>query len=90
MKRFDFDTVMFPLNRVHAAHFSGWNDWRPLLKTARQKDVGVFAIKVVAKRLWEGGDESNQNTIPGMNLLIRRRRLKNATGIRLARILPAR
>jgi predicted aldo/keto reductase-like oxidoreductase len=24
--RFDFDTVMFPLNRVHAAHFTEWND----------------------------------------------------------------
>jgi predicted aldo/keto reductase-like oxidoreductase len=60
LKQFDFDTVMFPLNRVHAAHFSGWNDWRPLLKTAKQKNVGVFAIKVVAKRLWEnGGDETN-------------------------------
>jgi aryl-alcohol dehydrogenase-like predicted oxidoreductase len=53
---FDFDTVMFPLNRVHAAHFNDWNDWRPLLKTARQKDVGVFAIKSVAKRVWEDED----------------------------------
>jgi aryl-alcohol dehydrogenase-like predicted oxidoreductase len=59
LKRFDFDTVMFPLNRVHAAHFSGWNDWRPLLKTAKQKDVGVMAIKVAAKRLWPDGEEGN-------------------------------
>lgn len=56
LKRYDFDTVMFPLNRVHAAHFNNWNDWRPLLKTARQKDVGVFAIKSVAKRVWPDGD----------------------------------
>jgi aryl-alcohol dehydrogenase-like predicted oxidoreductase len=53
LQSFDFDTVMFPLNRVHAGHFNGWNDWRPLLNIARQKDVGVLAIKVVAKRLWE-------------------------------------
>jgi aryl-alcohol dehydrogenase-like predicted oxidoreductase len=59
LKRFDFDTVMFPLNRVHAAHFSGWNDWRPLLKTARQKDLGVLAIKVAAKRLWDVPGEGN-------------------------------
>jgi aryl-alcohol dehydrogenase-like predicted oxidoreductase len=59
LRRFDFDTVMFPLNRVHAAHFSGWNDWRPLLKIAKQKDAGVLAIKVVAKRLWEDADESS-------------------------------
>jgi predicted aldo/keto reductase-like oxidoreductase len=58
LKSFDFDTLMFPLNRVHAAHFNDWNDWRPLLKTARQKDAGVFAIKSVAKRLWPDGDEA--------------------------------
>jgi aryl-alcohol dehydrogenase-like predicted oxidoreductase len=59
LQRFDFDTVMFPLNRVHAAHFNGWNDWRPLLNIAKQKDVGVLAIKVVAKRLWEDQSEED-------------------------------
>jgi aryl-alcohol dehydrogenase-like predicted oxidoreductase len=54
LQRFDFDTVMFPLNRVHAAHVTDWNNFPPLLKTARQKDVGVMAIKSVAKRAWEG------------------------------------
>ncbi len=54
LQLFDFDTVMFPLNRVHATHFTDWNDWRQLLKTARQKDVGLMAIKSVAKRAWEG------------------------------------
>ncbi|OGN98967.1 MAG: hypothetical protein A2Y58_01200 [Chloroflexi bacterium RBG_13_51_52] len=54
LKLFNFDTVMFPLNRVHAAHPTDWNDFKPLLKTARQKDVGVMAIKSVAKRAWEG------------------------------------
>jgi aryl-alcohol dehydrogenase-like predicted oxidoreductase len=58
LQRFDFDTVMFPLNRVHAANFTDWNDWRSLLKTAKQKDIGVLAIKSVAKRLWEDPDES--------------------------------
>jgi aryl-alcohol dehydrogenase-like predicted oxidoreductase len=53
LQRFDFDTVMFPLNRVHAAHVTDWNNFPPLLKTARQKDVGVMAIKSVAKRAWE-------------------------------------
>jgi aryl-alcohol dehydrogenase-like predicted oxidoreductase len=54
LERFNFDTVMFPLNRVHAAHPTDWNDFRPLLKKARQKDAGVMAIKSVAKRVWEG------------------------------------
>jgi aryl-alcohol dehydrogenase-like predicted oxidoreductase len=62
LKRFDFDTVMFPLNRVHAAHPTDWNDFRPLLKTARQQDVGVMAIKSVAKRAWEGPNVKSYNT----------------------------
>jgi aryl-alcohol dehydrogenase-like predicted oxidoreductase len=52
LRRFDFDTVMFPLNRVHAAHVTDWNNFAPLLKTARRKDVGVLAIKSVAKQAW--------------------------------------
>ncbi len=62
LRRFSFDTVMFPLNRVHAATFSGWNDWRDLLKTAREKQVGVFAIKSAAKRLWVNEAEQYYNT----------------------------
>lgn len=53
LQLFDFDTVMFPLNRVHAAHPTDWNNFGPLLKTARQKDVGVMAIKSIAKQAWE-------------------------------------
>jgi predicted aldo/keto reductase-like oxidoreductase len=52
LKRFDFETVLFPLNRIHAVHPNSWNDYRPLLKTARQKDVGVMAIKSIAKGEW--------------------------------------
>jgi aryl-alcohol dehydrogenase-like predicted oxidoreductase len=62
LQRFNFDSVMFPLNRVHAAAFSGWNDWRDLLKTAQQKQVGVFAIKSAAKRLWENEAKPQYNT----------------------------
>ncbi len=62
LQLFDFDTVMFPLNRVHAAHPLEWNDWRPLLKTAKQKDIGVMAIKSVAKQAREGPNEKGYNT----------------------------
>jgi predicted aldo/keto reductase-like oxidoreductase len=44
---------------VHAARPTDWNDFKPLLKTARQKDVGVMAIKSVAKRAWEGAQASS-------------------------------
>jgi aryl-alcohol dehydrogenase-like predicted oxidoreductase len=53
LQRFNFDTVMFPLNRVHAAHVTEWNDYAPLLRTAKSMDAGVMAIKSVAKRAWE-------------------------------------
>ena len=59
LQRFDFDTVLFPLNRVHAAHFTPWNDWRQLLQTARKKDVGVLAIKSCARQLWADPDKSH-------------------------------
>ena len=61
LRRFDFDSVMFPLNRVHAAHVTDWNNFRPLLKTARQKDVGVLAIKSVAKQAWEEGSIASRH-----------------------------
>jgi aryl-alcohol dehydrogenase-like predicted oxidoreductase len=61
LELFDFDTVMFPLNRVHAVHPTDWNDFKPLLKTARRKDVGVMAIKSVAKRAWEDNRERTQS-----------------------------
>ena len=52
LNRFDFDTVLFPLNRVLAAHSNDFNDFAPLLEVARQKDVGTIAIKAVTKRPW--------------------------------------
>jgi predicted aldo/keto reductase-like oxidoreductase len=51
--RFDFDTVMFPLNRIHAANITEWNDYRPLLETAKKKNAGVFAIKTIARGNWD-------------------------------------
>jgi aryl-alcohol dehydrogenase-like predicted oxidoreductase len=55
LQKFDFDTVLFPLNRIHAAHPTDWNVYEPLLKIAKQKDVGVMAIKSVAKGMWPDG-----------------------------------
>ena len=56
--RFDFDTVLFPMNRIHAAHLEDWNNYLPLLKTASNKDVGVMAIKSVAKGTWDDREKS--------------------------------
>lgn len=54
LNRFDFDTVLFPLNRVHAAHLNDYTDFTQLVELARKKDVGTIAIKTVTKRPWEG------------------------------------
>ena len=53
LKVFDFDTVMFPLNRVEAAHPSQANEYKALLKLAQEKDTGTLAIKAVTKSPWD-------------------------------------
>jgi predicted aldo/keto reductase-like oxidoreductase len=53
LNRFDFDTVLTPVNRVLAAHISDFTDFSLLLEVARQKDVGVIAMKAIAKRPWK-------------------------------------
>jgi aryl-alcohol dehydrogenase-like predicted oxidoreductase len=55
LKKFAFDTVLFPLNRIHAAHPTNWNDYTELLKIAAKNDVGLMAIKSVAKGMWPDG-----------------------------------
>lgn len=61
LRRFDFDTVMFPLNatlwrnsdyREHAAE---------LLSVASEKDVGIHTIKMLARGGW-GGREREHST----------------------------
>jgi len=58
--RFDFDTVMFPLNFALARHRTPRNDYRPLLELARERDVGTLAIKSIAKGRWPEGERQYQ------------------------------
>jgi len=51
---FDFDTVLAPINVASMAHPDPVNDFRPLLKIAKDRDIGVTAIKAIAKRRWIG------------------------------------
>ena len=53
LNRFPFDTVLFPLNRVLAARRNDYSDFSVLLDQAKQKDVGMIAIKAVTKRPWQ-------------------------------------
>ncbi len=52
LRRFDFDTVMFPLNFVLWADPAYRRDAEALLDACRQRDVGVHVIKAVAKDPW--------------------------------------
>jgi len=54
LEKFDFDTVMFPLNFVLARHRTPRNDYGPLLDLAGRRDIGTLAIKSVAKGRWSG------------------------------------
>jgi aryl-alcohol dehydrogenase-like predicted oxidoreductase len=52
LNRFDFETILFPINRVLAANANDYTDFSLLLELAREKDVGTIGIKAIAKRPW--------------------------------------
>ncbi len=52
LRRFDFDTVMFPLNFVLWTNAQYRRDVEALLDECARKDVGVHIIKTVAKDPW--------------------------------------
>jgi len=54
MERFDFDTVMFPLNFV--TWYKGKFGPR-VYDTARKRGMGILALKALAKRPWKAGEE---------------------------------
>ncbi|MEA2071327.1 MAG: aldo/keto reductase [Asgard group archaeon] len=59
LKRFDFDTLLLPITIGAILHPHPVNDFRPVLKEAKRKNVGIIAIKVVAKGRWEGKKKYN-------------------------------
>ena len=54
MDRFDFDTILFPIN---------WTCWLKegfgpeVIKMADEKDMGILALKTLAKRAWKEDEE---------------------------------
>jgi aryl-alcohol dehydrogenase-like predicted oxidoreductase len=56
LRRWDLDTVMFPVNARMWADPDYRADAEALLETCIERDVGVMAIKAAAKRPWDGGD----------------------------------
>jgi len=60
LRRFNFDTVMFPLNFILWSIPEYRRDTQALLDACRQKDVGVHIIKTLAKDPW--GDRPKTHT----------------------------
>ena len=52
LKRFDFDSVLFPLNFVQMANPEFRKNAEELIKTCKTKDVGTMVIKTITKGPW--------------------------------------
>ena len=61
LERYDFDSVLFPLNwHMHMAHGMGDR----LLQAAKEKNVGVLAMKSMIERSWDAGDGEARKKYP--------------------------
>jgi aryl-alcohol dehydrogenase-like predicted oxidoreductase len=56
LRRWDLDTVMFPVNARMWADPDYRRDAEALLELCAERDVGVMAIKSVARQPWSNGD----------------------------------
>jgi len=54
MDRFDFDTILFPFN--FATWYAG-NFGPQVMEKAKEKEMGILALKAMAWRPWEEGEE---------------------------------
>ena len=61
LQSFDFDTVLLPVNYVLHAHPEPKNDYAPVLSLAEKRNLGVIAMKSVAKGPWPT-EERTHNT----------------------------
>jgi predicted aldo/keto reductase-like oxidoreductase len=56
----DIDTVLLPVYVAAFVHPSPANDFKKILEIAREKNIGVTAIKAISKSRWNG--EASYNT----------------------------
>jgi aryl-alcohol dehydrogenase-like predicted oxidoreductase len=61
LRRFDFDSVTFPLNFVQAGNAKYYADAKELIRRCHQKDVGLMVIKSIAQGPW-GEKEKTRTT----------------------------
>ena len=55
LKRFDFDTVMFPVNASMYKNSQYRRDAEELISVCNEKDVGIQTIKMIARGGWGNG-----------------------------------
>ena len=54
LQMFDFDGLLMPINAAAMAHPAPENDFRPVLKAARDRNVGITAIKAISRGRYPG------------------------------------
>lgn len=52
LRRYNFDTVLFPLNAIQYANSSYRRDAEELLRQCRERSIGVMIIKAITKGPW--------------------------------------
>jgi len=54
IQMFDLDTILLPVSASALVSHTPANDFRPVLKAASERGLGVVAIKSIAKGKWKG------------------------------------
>jgi len=62
LRRFDFDSILFPINFVQYANPEYRRNTGELLRICKAKDVGTMIIKSICERPWGEGQEHIYNT----------------------------
>ena len=62
LNRFDFDSVLFPVNAVMYGSADYRRDAERLLQIAQEREVGIMAIKSITKGPWREGQQRRFNT----------------------------
>ena len=58
LRRFDFDTVLTPMNPILLSNRHYRKDWEELLALVKERDVGLMVIKAIAQEPWGKRDRT--------------------------------
>jgi predicted aldo/keto reductase-like oxidoreductase len=62
LRRFDFDSVLTPLNYRLAKDPAYADDYAGLVEAVKASDAALMTIKMIARRNWEEGEEKSYDT----------------------------